>query len=205
MGKRATRAADLREACIREALAIIELRGAEQLSLREVARRLGVSHQAPYRHFPSRDHLLAEIVARAFDAFAQALAARAAADDPSADLANMCRAYLDFAAAHPLQFRLMFGGLLPDPDAHPHMLAKARDAFALLAGGIARLPAHAAAGSAEGIALDALFAWATVHGLASILRTGALAKLEMPGLVLRQLVPHVLARMNDALRPPITP
>jgi len=43
---------DLREACIREALAIIEVGGVESLSLREVARRLGVSHQAPYKHFP---------------------------------------------------------------------------------------------------------------------------------------------------------
>jgi AcrR family transcriptional regulator len=41
---------------------IIGERGIEELSLREVARRLGVSHQAPYKHFPSRDHLLAEVV-----------------------------------------------------------------------------------------------------------------------------------------------
>ncbi|MCG8692745.1 MAG: TetR/AcrR family transcriptional regulator, partial [Minwuiales bacterium] len=64
---------DLREACVREALAIIDTSGVEELSLREVARRLGVSHQAPYRHFPSRDHILAEIVTRAFESFARYL------------------------------------------------------------------------------------------------------------------------------------
>ena len=56
----------LKEACLRAAREAIAEQGVEQLSLREVARRLGVSHQAPYRHFPSRDHLLAEVMRRCF-------------------------------------------------------------------------------------------------------------------------------------------
>ena len=56
----------MREACVEEALAIVGEAGLEALSLREVARRLHVSHQAPYKHFPSRDHILAEVVGRAF-------------------------------------------------------------------------------------------------------------------------------------------
>jgi AcrR family transcriptional regulator len=64
---------ELPEACVTEALAIIRDVGIENLSLREVARRLGVSHQAPYRHFPSRDHLLAEVVDRCFRDFDAAL------------------------------------------------------------------------------------------------------------------------------------
>jgi AcrR family transcriptional regulator len=67
-------------------LAIIDSAGLEQLSLREVARRLYVSHQAPYRHFASRDHLLAEIVARAFEAFAQHLDGHPHCLDANADL-----------------------------------------------------------------------------------------------------------------------
>jgi len=55
---------DLRERCVTEALAIIQEQGVEQLSLRDVARRLGVSHQAPYKHYANRDALLAEVVAR---------------------------------------------------------------------------------------------------------------------------------------------
>ena len=54
--------ADLREACVQAAREVIAERGVEGLSMRDVARRLGISHQAPYRHFESRDHLLAEIM-----------------------------------------------------------------------------------------------------------------------------------------------
>ncbi|MFX4450801.1 TetR/AcrR family transcriptional regulator, partial [Acinetobacter baumannii] len=52
------------------------------LSLRDVARRLGVSHQAPYKHFPSRDHILAEVVGRAYASFAAHLEKRPRSDDP---------------------------------------------------------------------------------------------------------------------------
>ena len=55
---------DLKEACVVAAQEVIAERGVENLSLREVSRKLGVSHQAPYKHYPSRDHLLAEPVYR---------------------------------------------------------------------------------------------------------------------------------------------
>ncbi len=58
----ATSKIDLKEACVVAAQEVIAERGVENLSLREVSRKLGVSHQAPYKHYPSRDHLLAEPV-----------------------------------------------------------------------------------------------------------------------------------------------
>ena len=126
MPARKSRPTDLREACIREALAIIETSGVEQLSLRDVARRLGVSHQAPYKHFPSRDHILAEIVARAFEAFAAHLDARPRRADPYEDLREMGLAYVGYAREHPLQYRLMFGTPLPNPSQHPDMMDRAQ-------------------------------------------------------------------------------
>ncbi len=73
----------VREACLEEALAIIEESGVEALSLREVSRRLGVSHQAPYRHFTNRDDLLAELLSRCFEVFAAHLEARPRSDHPA--------------------------------------------------------------------------------------------------------------------------
>ena len=69
-------AQDLRDACVCAAREAIAKHGIESLSLRDVARRLGVSHQAPYKHYPSRDHLLAEVMRRCFQQFAQHLDAR---------------------------------------------------------------------------------------------------------------------------------
>lgn len=200
MARDSSRARDLREACVVEALAIIERSGIEALSLREVARRLGVSHQAPYKHYPSRDHLLAEVVARAFAAFAVHLERRPRSPDPHEDLAAMGRAYLAYALANPLSYRLMFGTPLPEPTRHPEMMHRAQHAFAMLREGIARLrfaAPHRPVGPPP--ELDALFVWATVHGLASVLQTSALGTLALPDGTLDALVPHALGRLSLAL------
>ena len=174
---------DLREACLAEALAIISATGVEKLSLREVARRLGVSHQAPYRHFASRDHLLAEIVRGAFAEFAAALRRPPRSDSAAADLLAMGMAYAGFALARPLQYRLMFGGALPDPAAHPAMMQGARDAFGVLREGIARLRIEQGAPQQGSITdRDALFAWSSLHGVVSLLQTDAIRTLDLaPG------------------------
>ena len=91
----------LRERCVAEALRVVEHEGVERLSLREIARRLGVSHQAPYKHFASRDHLLAEVVARLFDDFAAWMDASPGPEDPREALAEMGRRYLAFARERP--------------------------------------------------------------------------------------------------------
>ncbi|HMQ92214.1 MAG TPA: TetR/AcrR family transcriptional regulator [Amaricoccus sp.] len=188
---------DLREACVDEAMRIIRDVGIEGLSLREVARRLGVSHQAPYRHYPSRDHLLAEVVDRCFRGFDAFLAEVAATDDPRADLQTMGMRYLEFARTHPLEYRLMFGARLPDPGQHPKMMEKGCGAFDQLRGCLARVidaPVEAPA-----VTLEAMFVWSTIHGLASIYETEAMAGLGIDGAVQRAVSEHVLQRIGDAL------
>jgi AcrR family transcriptional regulator len=194
------RHADLREACLTEALAIIDSAGIEQLSLREVARRLHVSHQAPYRHFPSRDHLLAEIVARAFEVFAQHLDAHPHGPDPDADLGNMGKAYLAFALSHPLQYRLMFGTPLPSGEDHPEMMRKAKHAFALLTDALQKAAVkHGKHWTEEGILLDALYIWSGLHGLAGILASSATATLGLPQSVIDASVGHLLHRFHNSM------
>lgn len=200
MAHPAARTRSLREDCLREALAIIDEAGVEGLSLREVARRLGVSHQAPYKHFPSRDHLLAEVVRRAFAAFARHLDDRPRGENPADDLAALGRAYLAYAREHPLPYRLMFGTPLPDPAHHPEMMRSARHAFALLRDCLDRMGADGSKGvPSEATDLDALFVWSAVHGLASILQTGALSTLGLPPAVLASSPSHTLLRIGAAL------
>ncbi len=191
---------DLREACVAEALAIIDQHGLERLSLREVARRLGVSHQAPYKHFPSRDHILAEIVARAFTSFARHLDAHLVGDDPDTRMGNMGRAYLAYAHQHPLQYRLMFGTALPNAREHPRMMAEAKHAFDLLRAALERKAKHAGRrASRDQILLDAMFIWSGLHGLASILESSTVDTLALPSSVLEKAPRHLLARFGDAL------
>jgi AcrR family transcriptional regulator len=166
---------DLREACIAEGLDIIASRGIENLSLREVARRLGVSHQAPYKHFPSRDHILAEIVARAYSDFARHLDAHPKSDDPDKDMGQMGRAYLEYANTHPLEYRLMFSTPLPDGDRHPEMMRQAKHAFSLLCEGLRRkAKLRSEPRSDDEIVLDAVFIWSGLHGFAAIASSSAI-------------------------------
>ena len=187
---------DLREACVKEALAIIAKGGIDALSLRDVARRLGVSHQAPYKHFPSREHILAEVVGRAYAGFAAYLEKRPRDDDPYIDLGNLGRCYLDYARKHPLHYQLMFGTPLPDPAEHPEMMAKAEHAFATLRETISRLPGR---GPDADVDLDALFAWSVVHGLASILQTPATEKVGLRKAAIAEATAHTLGLIGKAL------
>jgi AcrR family transcriptional regulator len=95
MQKRRSRPEDLRDACVREAMSIIGEHGLQALSLRDGARRLGVSPWAPYKHFPTRNHLIAEIVSRAYADFAAKLDKHKKSDDALNELAHLGRAYLD--------------------------------------------------------------------------------------------------------------
>lgn len=191
---------DLKEACVGEALAIIEQEGVDRLSLRDVARRLGVSHQAPYRHFPSRDHILAEVVARAFEGFACYLDTHPKSGDPDRDMGAMGAAYLDFAARHPLQYQLMFATALPNAEEHPEMMAKARYAFDLLVNALRRKAKdQGPSRSDEEIVLDALFVWSGLHGLAMLSNSTAMVSLGLSSSVLQHSTKHVLTRIGDAL------
>lgn len=193
----------MREACLSEAIAIIEEGGVEALSLREVARRLKISHQAPYKHFPSRDHILAEVVARAFADFAGHLDRREPGRDATDDLAEMGRAYQNYAASHPLQYRLMFGTPLPNPADHPAMMAEANHAFALLRDALARrAKEHGTRASKRDLDLDALFVWSCMHGFAGMQSLPIAEALRLDPADVAQAVPHAIARILMALHDP---
>ncbi len=193
---------DLRKEALAEAKSIIADVGLEQLSLREVARRLGVSHQAPYKHFASRDHLLAEIVADTFAEFAAYLDRVPLGDDPHLDLGRLGSAYLAYAERYPLDYRLIFASTLPDPLAHPTMMQNARHAFDVLLSALARLPERSAC-SDEVRYQDALFIWSALHGLAMMTQTRALETVSLPDGILSDAHSSLLMRIGLMLRAPL--
>lgn len=100
---------DLVQTLIAEAMIIIDERGVENLSLREAARRAGVSPGAPFRHFPSKAALLAAVAEQAMQSLHDAV--RAAQDpgdeDPLRQLERIGMGYLDWARANPSHFRII--------------------------------------------------------------------------------------------------
>ncbi|TPG48398.1 TetR/AcrR family transcriptional regulator [Roseomonas nepalensis] len=150
---------DLLAALLSAAETLLDEGGDGALSLREVARRAGVSPAAAYRHVPDKEALLARLAARGFAAFGEALG-RAAAEAPGSALDAMGVAYVEFALARPARFRLMFGPLTAR--ATDEVLGAARrEAFAVLSG-------------VAGSRAASLRAWGLVHGLAMLLLDGAL-------------------------------
>lgn len=100
---------DLRGALIAAGRALLEEGGVSALSLREAARRAGVSHAAPRHHFPSLQHFLGDCAADGFDEFTDALIAATEGQPTAVEcLAAMGRAYVIFAETHRAMFRLMF-------------------------------------------------------------------------------------------------
>jgi AcrR family transcriptional regulator len=101
---------DLRREILETALAMLQEQKGWQFTLREVARRAGVSHGAPYKHFPDKASLLAEIAMIGFDRLREAVT-DARTDAPRnlyEEIAPMARAYVSFGIDNPALYRLMF-------------------------------------------------------------------------------------------------
>jgi AcrR family transcriptional regulator len=103
---------DLRSALLAAALEIIADSGPQGLSIREAARRVGVSHAAPYRHFADKDELIVAVVEQGFDLLNQTMQREriAAGADPLDQFAAGGRAYVTFAMEYPGYYRVMFSG-----------------------------------------------------------------------------------------------
>ena len=169
---------DVREACLQKAAEIIASDGVDHLSLREVSRRLSISHQAPYKHFASREALLAEVISRAFDDFTAYLSVRIRNASAEDELPILGRAYLQYAVEHPLEYRLMCETPMPDLERHPGLRDKATAAFSLLLGAISKVRRDEPERVIRSLAL---FAWSAVHGLASVSANGAMPAIGLAG------------------------
>jgi AcrR family transcriptional regulator len=170
--------------------------------MRDVARKLKISHQAPYRHFESRDHLLAEIMRRCFADFAEHLDKRGDLPDLEQDLRAMGCEYLAYAAAKPLEYRLMFGTPWPEPARHPELVKFAVHAFNILRHTLRRKHGDVPKNHARAD-IDAMFIWSTLHGMASITQANVMDHLALAPEVLSNFEPYVMEKIGHALAAPV--
>lgn len=177
----------LREAVLEEAAALVDEAGPEGLGLRELGRRIGVSHAAIHHHFPAVDGLAAALTASWFVDLDRAMAA-AVEDLPPARALDRFRAlgvgYVHYAALHPHRYRMLFrppNGLAPEADASFRRVLEAVVACA----------PHAPR-PVDPMTMT-LLAWSAMHGLAMLWIDGALRDRLDPG------GPEGLARKLAAL------
>lgn len=159
---------NLPRALLDAALLVMQEQGVAALSLREVARRAGVSHGAPAHHFKDKTGLLTALAVEGFERFRVALEAGrdAAADHPLARFAATGHAYVRFALEHPQHFELMFNHELIDLE-HPPLIEAGRAAYEVL---LHAVSAAQQEGLAPNLPADvvATGAWAFGHGMATL-------------------------------------
>jgi AcrR family transcriptional regulator len=161
---------DLQAALLSSALTLLEEGDEATLSLRAVARHAGVSPNAPYRHYPDKDALLAALATHGFRQLRELLV-KADAEAPENDkFVAMAQVYVRYAVDHPGVFRLMFGH--PCSRSHPETSAAAAETTAVLA---ARVSTAVTAEQREPFLIGC---WSLVHGLGSLVLDGKLTPNE---------------------------
>jgi AcrR family transcriptional regulator len=155
---------DLRRTLLAAAADAVRESGPAALSLRELARRAGVSHAAPAHHFGDKAGLLTALAAEGYELLADALAR---ARERTGSLLEIGVAYVRFSVDHRAHFEVMFRPDLYRAD-DPHLVAARQRAGESLRAGLDTLPAGTASPEAG------LAAWSIVHGFAALWLGGAL-------------------------------
>jgi AcrR family transcriptional regulator len=197
---------DLRRALIETALQLITEEQDWTFSLREVARRAGVSHRAPYNHFPEKLDLLAAVAAVGFERLRDGLLrAIAGIDDSEKMLAAIAGTYVRLGLENPALYRLMFGPVLSDTGTAD------RPTVAKIAGAQARavleeVVLHGARSGAfavapdnpQDLALTAISVWSATHGLAMLV----IDRIPRADLLLDDMIERMLRMVVRGLRRP---
>jgi AcrR family transcriptional regulator len=165
---------NLREALLEFAIQLIAEVGPAGFTLRELARRAGVSHNAPYRHFRNREDLMAAVATQGYRELTQAMLR--ATENESSALGRLKRAglaYVAFALRRPEHFTVMFDAPVSLKTEHPESAAASQEAFGTLVNfvGSCQEAGRFPPGDAREFAL---LAWSMVHGVAKLAITGRL-------------------------------
>ena len=167
---------DVRARVLAAAVTLIDKVGLDGLSMREVARAAGVSHQAPYHYFADREAIFAALAEEGFKILTDRLERTVLLPVPAVDrFVQAGQRYVEFAFDHPALFRIMFRPDMVAMERFPDVKACGDRAFQTV-------PALVQACIAEGLPADpsvealVVLAWSIPHGLACLLLDGPLAK-----------------------------
>lgn len=192
---------DLREGILCAASRLLEENNVSSLSLRAVAKEVGVSHTAPYRHFKDKESLLAGIAGLGFDRLAAQMAKAVISNpgDPVAQLQESGHLYVQMALQNPQCTQLMFSGILPCDDTYPDLRVSGDAAFDGLKLMIEE-GQNLGVFKQGDIDLLALAAWSAIHGLTMLLVSGNLSDILGIAIELRPLTSSVTSTLLEGLK-----
>jgi len=194
---------NLKPALIRMGLEILVSEGTESLSLREVARRVGVSHAAPYRHFADKNALIVSIAEEGFTLLNQELeetSRRTGGLKAPERFRELGLAYISFAKRYKQYMKVMFGSFIADYKVFPDLEKK-------VLGGMVLLEQTLQAGQAEGsiAARDqrvmAFSCWSMVHGVSMLVAESRSEIARMDEVQLRDFSGLMIDNLIAGLRP----
>lgn len=184
---------NLRESLLTHLLELIQEKGFEGFSLRQLATRVGVSQAAIYRHFADKDALLAELASQALlELMAVVNEAMQGAKCVQEKLRLACSAYLAYAVENPEKYRLMFGATIQNRDDYPGLVDAGEQALDLLLSFIQEGRALGEFGlSPASCELMASSCWASLHGYALFLIDGLYERLNDTTLTQQAIEYHI--------------
>ena len=187
---------DLKNALIKAGVEILSKEGMEGLSLRKVAQRAGVSHSAPYSHFPDKQSLIAAISTEGFNQLYSELDAAILAypKNPKKQLQQGARTYVQFALNNTDTFKIMFSGALEKEKEYPAFVEISSKTFQRVVGVVQACQETGLlhSSSAERMAVAV---WGQVHGIISLALEGQIPHSVLDGQTLEDVVAFATEQM----------
>jgi len=187
---------DLKNALINAGVEILSQEGVGGLSLRKVAQRAGVSHNAPYSHFPDKQSLIAAISTEGFKQLYEELdaAISSSPDDPRRQLQEGAWAYAQFAINNTDTFKIMFSGVLEKEKEYPDLVQISHNTFDIVVE-LARACQEAGFLRSAPPEICAVAVWGQIHGVVSLMLEGQISHTVLDQFDLREIVMFAIDQM----------
>lgn len=161
---------DLKNACINEGLRLIKKNGSFDFSMRDISKNLGVSHGAPYKHFETKEELLAALAEQGFDLLtSQVENIRTNSPENNVDLLyKIAIVYIEFGSLNPEYYKLMFGNVIRDAEQFPNLYqasVRSYNTFKLLIMDLIESKKIIPTANSN---LMTFYSWSLLHGLVSL-------------------------------------
>jgi AcrR family transcriptional regulator len=187
---------DLKNALIKAGVEILSKEGIEGLSLRKVAQRAGVSHSAPYSHFPDKQSLIAAISTEGFNQLYSELDAAVLANpkNPKKQLQQGALIYLQFALNNTDTFKIMFSGVLEKEKEYPAFVAISYKTFQRVVD-VVKACQDAGVLLSKSPEMMAVTVWGQVHGIVSLALEGQISHTVLDHQTVQDVVSFAIEQM----------